>query len=152
MSDYADEVGQPHGVPAGRWPVDDVPPHSLRITAPGFAPDIFQFSGLYYVSAPFRYAADKAGANAQYVPVDMSGCTPEAHAKDYKVLNVIDGVSGEEPDSDAPIALRAPGPRYLYCSDAFAAAMLRAGLEGVEFFEPSGDGGIVRTTRRPASL
>lgn len=131
---FGETRGEGLGLPAGRWPLVDIPPPRLRIAAPGFAPDFVQLIGFYYVSAAFRAAAERAGANVQYVPVDMTDCPPEAHAKDYKVLNVINPAISDE--AEGPLALQVVGPRFLRCTDAFATAMLRAELEGVEIYDP----------------
>lgn len=61
-------------------------PIELQITASGFAPDYLFETGFSFVSARFREVADLPLDKVQYLDAPCNICTPEAKAKDYKVL------------------------------------------------------------------
>ena len=61
-------------------------PIELEIRLPGYAPDYFFETGFHFVSARFRLAANFPDSAVQYLDAPCLRCTPEAKAKDYKVL------------------------------------------------------------------
>lgn len=65
---------------------EDAIPVELEVREPGFAPDYFFETGFHFVSARFRAAANFPGNAVQYLDAPCTRCTPEAKAKDYKVL------------------------------------------------------------------
>lgn len=67
-------------------PPDRQIPIELQITAPGFAPDYLFETGFSFVSARFREVAGLPLDKVQYLDAPCNICTPEAKAKDYKVL------------------------------------------------------------------
>lgn len=67
-------------------PPQDAIAIELEIRAPGFAPDYFFETGFHFVSARFRAAANFPDDAVQYLDAPCIRCTPEAKAKDYKVL------------------------------------------------------------------
>lgn len=64
----------------------DAIPIELEIRIPGYAPDYFFETGFHFVSARFRTAANFPDDAVQYLDAPCTRCTPEAKAKDYKVL------------------------------------------------------------------
>lgn len=67
-------------------PPQDAIPIELEIRIPGYAPDYFFETGFHFVSARFRAAANFPDDAVQYLDAPCTRCTPEAKAKDYKVL------------------------------------------------------------------
>lgn len=140
-------------------PSDAMIPIELEIRQPGYAPDYFFETGFHFVSARFRAVADFPGDAVQYLDAPCVRCTPEAKAKDYKVLwvhrveDVLDrersrfqGFDGPPPYGrdeivyldgktvSAPIFHLGIRP-WLLLTDAAARRISRAGLDGITFWD-----------------
>lgn len=138
-----------------RLPENAVIPQ-LKVLFGGFDFDFFMTQGVWFVSSRFREVADLPGTAAQYFPVDTGQCHPDTQAKDYRMMwitAVHDILDPEKCDfhrknqwggQDWKLGFRTdfdpPDPifhiqrhGFLFCTDAFAEKILRAGLTGIEF-------------------
>jgi hypothetical protein len=137
----------------------------LTITLEDFDRDCFRWNDLSFVSEHMRRAKALGPSDIQYFDVDASDCAPKPRAKNYRVMRVpvVEDVADLE-NSDYVVRHRADGSleidhplnavfrsdaepahelfhersfKFIYCADAFAARVLRAGCSGAFFFDAS---------------
>ncbi|MBL8537868.1 MAG: hypothetical protein JNM59_10740 [Hyphomonadaceae bacterium] len=119
----------------------DFPVAHLKISSDEFDIDCFSWEGYIFVSEKLREAFGLSPADVQYLEVDSSQSGSLASSKHYKILNV-PVVETAELASDE-VALRHSlffhhsSPGQLFCTDALALRVLRAGCTGVRFLELS---------------
>ena len=139
----------------------------LAITLPEFDADCFRWNAFTFISERMRDAMALGPAEIQYFDVDASASAPLPRSKNYKVMNIpiTEDISDPAlsnyqmrrltPDTpEVPILVHEiaiqPDARpthhlfwdkffrgYVFCTDALAMRVLRAGCTGVRFFDPS---------------
>ena len=164
---------------AGEFVHEELLSAKLTVTLDDFDRDSFRGGGFSFVSEKMRRAMALGSSEIQYFEVDASDSAPLARSKNYRVMHVpvTEDVADLEKSeylmrhrADGSLEIDSPHNvvfrqdvqpthelfydrnfKFVYCSDAFAMRVLRAGCSGVYFFDAShwSDGGHkrIRTLR-----
>ena len=143
---------------------DDFLPAVLKLPLGGFAPDFIRLGPYDFASRRLREAMALPPETVQYMPVTLLSGTPEAYARDYRVMRVLvqqsvmDLEESEVTTSKSGwvwreierFAVRADytprfdlfaleeDPAMILATDSLAEKVLKAGCTGILFIEPEG--------------